>query len=328
LTVNDTIQSLMAKGATVLSNFESTILALEKKRKSRIFPIIHGRGEHHLCWSDYNQLVDMRADFSGIDTLEILIHSPGGHANYAYKMANFFRSHCKRLNILIPVEAKSAATFLTLNADSVFMGEFAELGPLDVQIQDPLEKGRHYFAPLNEFKAMEFLREYATDFLDYFSSLLEYRGMSVKQALHEAIPAVSGVMKPLYEHIDPSKVGGYRRNLAEGEEYAKRLLESIGHPNSDRLAQKLVWDYPAHDFVINFEEAKALGLRVQRMDVRLEKLLREAIQGVEDHGLHMCGFVQQPKPKPKQNKKQSANGGGIKKVPAPVPLAQAASGTK
>jgi hypothetical protein len=311
--------------STALSAFNAAILSLERQRKSRIFPIIHGAGPHHLCWGDFESLMKAREQFSRIDTLEILVHSPGGHANYAYKMANFFRSHCKRLHILVPIQAKSAATFLTLNADAVFMGEFAELGPLDVQIQDPLEKGRHFFAPLNEFKAMEFLREYATDFLDYFSSLLEFRGMSVKQSLHEAIPAVVGIMKPMYEHIDPSKVGGYRRNLAEGEEYARRLLDSVGYADSNRLARKLVWDYPAHDFVISREEADDLGLRVHNLDSRQEKQLIKVIHGVEHEGLHLCGFVQRPRAKQHKPKQKAVKPRRAKKVPAPVPIAQTAA---
>ncbi len=75
-----------------------------------------------------------RDEFDQNGTLEILIHSGGGHANVAYRLAKFFRSHCKRLNILIPMYAKSAATLLCLNADAIYMGEFAELGPLDAQM--------------------------------------------------------------------------------------------------------------------------------------------------------------------------------------------------
>ena len=50
---------------------------------------------------------------------------------------------------------------------------------------------------------MEFLKEHATEYLDFFTELLVERGLSVKQALHEAIPGVVGIMNPLYGHIDP-----------------------------------------------------------------------------------------------------------------------------
>jgi ClpP class serine protease len=41
---------------------------------------------------------------------------------------------------------------MSLGADAIFMGEFAELGPVDVQIQDPVERGAEPLSPLDEFK--------------------------------------------------------------------------------------------------------------------------------------------------------------------------------
>src|SRR6266566_4502600 len=67
-------------------------------------------------------------------------------ANVAYRLAKYFRSHCKQLNIIIPMIAKSAATLLCLNADTIYMGEFAELGPLDAQLKDEIEKGFEFFS--------------------------------------------------------------------------------------------------------------------------------------------------------------------------------------
>src|SRR6266849_7360344 len=167
--------------------FEKTLLSLERQRKSRIYAIVHTDESHHLCQPDFRAALRRREQFSSIGTLEILVHSPGGHAHVAYRLAKYFRGHCKRLNIIIPMLAKSAATLLCLNADTVYMGEFAELGPLDAQLRDELEKGFDYFSPLDEFKSMEFMKEYATGILDYFGHALAERGMSVKQALHEAI---------------------------------------------------------------------------------------------------------------------------------------------
>ena len=277
--------------ARAFKDFASTLLSLERQRKSRIFSVIHNAPPHHICRPSLWELADSRNKFRSIDTLEILIHSPGGHVDIAYQMAKFFRGHCKKLNVLVPLYAKSAATALCLNADSIFMGEFAELGPLDVQVEDELEKGKRSFPPLNEFKSMEFLKEHATEYLDFFTELLVDRGLSVKQALHEAIPGVVGIMNPLYGHIDPSKLGSYRRMLAEGEEYAKRLLNSVENENTDDLVQQLVWEYPSHNFVIDFDEAKAIGLPVKRLGLGEEKSLIRAILGLQEYEISYSGFV-------------------------------------
>jgi hypothetical protein len=276
--------------------FEAAVLALQKKRKSRIYVVLHDSDDDHdhLCGPDLRTLYRNRYQFKDIDTLELIVHSPGGHANVAYRMARFFKAHCKRLHVIVPLGAKSAATLLSLAGDRIYMGELADLGPIDVQITDELERGKRPFSPLDEFKSMEFLREYATEFLDYFAFSLSERGMSVKQSLHEAIPAVSSMMQPMYSHIDPSKVGSYRRSLAEAEDYAKRLLKQNKNPYADELVQQLVWKYPVHDFVIDYGEAKSIGLPVFKLEQAHEKLLLDALMGMVTHGMSYCGFVAEP----------------------------------
>lgn len=293
----------MAGPLTALKTFRNTILALEKQRKSRIYSIVHTSGPHHICNPEFSTALQLREKFRGIKTLEILIHSTGGHSSVAFRLAQYFRRHCTQLNILVPIMAKSAATLLSLNADQIFMGEFAELGPLDTQLRDDLDKGGGYFSPLDEFRSVEFLREHAAEMLDYLSFTLQERGMSVKQALHEAMPGVVGMMRPLYGQVDPSKLGSYRRALAEGEEYAKRLLAAqMDEDEADDIAEKLVWDYPAHDFVIDYEEAQSIGLPVERFPVAQEKSLINAIFGLMNYGIPYDGFTQ-PQPKKRQRRK-------------------------
>jgi hypothetical protein len=219
---------------------------------------------------------------------------------------------------------------LCLNADQVVMGEFAELGPLDVQIFDELDRGKRSFPPLNEFKSMEFLKEHATEYLDFFTELLVERGLSVRQALHEAIPGVVGIMNPLYGHVDPSKLGSYRRMLAEAEEYAKRLLISVNNESAGDLVQQLVWEYPSHSFVIDYDEAKEIGLPVKRMDFQEERSLIRAIMGLEEDEIYQSGFVaaQRKPPTARKRRRQPKPGkmpaaGTTASQPA-VPLAKRA----
>jgi|SRR5580693_8304732 hypothetical protein len=311
-------------------DFESAILALQKKRKSKIFSLVHAFDqsddhEHHICGPSFRSIWRNRGQFSNIDTLEVVVHSPGGQANIAYRMARFFRAHCKHLNFIVPMSAKSAATLLCLAGQRIYLGELAELGPLDVQLTDEFERGKRPFSPLDEFKSMEFLREYGTEFLDYFTFVLTDRGLSVKQALHESIPAVASMTAPLFAHIDPSKVGSYRRNLAEGEEYARRLLSQTGNPYTEELVQRLVWKYPVHDFVIDYAEAKDMGLPIALLPEAEEKALFAAIQGMVKYGLSYSGFVPTPvrKARPKAKPKRAARKlpAGVKPKPAPKPVA-------
>jgi Serine dehydrogenase proteinase len=308
-----------------ISQAHAKLLALEKKRKSRIF-IFAQSGDDHLCTSAHGNVFMARHEFQKIDTLEVMLHSGGGHADIAYQIAKFFRRHCKRLHMIVPFMAKSAATLMCLAADTIFMAEHAELGPLDVQITDPLEKGLRPFSPLDEFKSMEYLRDYSTEVMDYFANLIIDRsGMSVKEALHEAIPAVIGMMSPLYAQIDPSKVGSFRQSLAIGEEYAKRILKMRKYHDAEGLAQKLVWNYPTHDFVIDCEEAKEIGLPVQRLDAKDEEDFMDVISGLLHSGDSTYGFAKEPT-RPKSTAKKRVQPG--RKRPAIVPATPAAEKLK
>lgn len=301
------------------ATFQETITRLEGKRNSRIFSLVQSQ-QQHLCAPTFGTLLKERSRFKDIDTLEILVHSPGGHVEVAYQAAKFFRRHCRQLNVIVPIYAKSAATLLCLMADNIYMGEFAELGPLDVQIHDPFEKGQFPFSPLDEFKSLEFLREHASEVVHYFSHLIvELSGMSVKEAVHESLPAVIDMMRPLYAHVDPSKVGGYRRSLAVGEEYATRILRQRKFRDVEGLVQRLVWNYPAHDFVIDYDEVVEMGLPVKRLDLEQEQALLDGIFGITEYGGSAYGFIEAPKPQsPPATKRATKRRGKSRKGPVPV----------
>jgi hypothetical protein len=124
--------------------------------------------------------------------------------------------------------------------------------------------------------------------------------MSIKEALHESIPCVTAVMRPLYEKIDPLKFGEHRRLLSEGEEYAKRLLQLAGHQDYEEIAAKLVENYPVHDFVIDFTEARdKLGLVVKELDSIDFELLQTTMWPMTRQGFY--GFIKPKRTSRKRN---------------------------
>jgi len=92
--------------------------------------------------------------------------------------------------------------------------------------------------------------------------------------------------------------------LAEAEEYAKRLLNSVNNEDADDVVQQLVWDYPSHNFVIDRDEALEIGLPVKRMDVLEEKLLTKAILGLGEDETSFYGFVAKPRTAPTRKRKE------------------------
>ena len=80
-------------------------------------------------------LGDVLLNIGDVETLNLILHSPGGDGSVVEKFVDLCRSQCKRFRVIIPNEAKSAATLVALGADEIVMGPPSELGPIDAQIE-------------------------------------------------------------------------------------------------------------------------------------------------------------------------------------------------
>jgi hypothetical protein len=202
-------------------------------------------------------------------TIALVIESPGGDAQSAFEVAMLLRRCCGSFVAVVPSYAKSAATLLSLGAESILLGEHAELGPLDVQVKDP--EREESASALDEVKALDRLHAFALDAVD--NTMIRWlRGSEKKLStlFPWATSFVADMMRPLLEKIDAVHYTQMSRRLQVGEEYAIRLMrdsydqgpESSFQRESERIAHALVDVYPTHAFVIDRDEAKALRLRL------------------------------------------------------------------
>ena len=67
--------------------------------------------------------------------LHLLLHSPGGDGETAVRLVRSAQSRCKKLTVIVPDQAKSAATLLALGAHHILMGPTSDLGPVDPQLR-------------------------------------------------------------------------------------------------------------------------------------------------------------------------------------------------
>lgn len=305
-----------------LEKFDGLISQLEGQRGSRILSIIQCGEDcdnEQLCPHTLKNFYERRPEMAHVPVLELLIHSPGGDADTAYTLMRYFRRHCQKLNVIVPLYAKSAATLMSLGADAIFMGEFAELGPIDVQMTDILKRGSKRMSPLDEFKSAEYLRDYAVELLDSFMLLMLRRsGMSVKDALNDSIDFTTGIMRPLYEQINPLEIGEHMRSLAIGEDYANRLMAKTGNPRQKEIVKALVSKYPSHSFVIDALEACDLGLPVQHLEPAQEHLFLEALSCIQNGEVSFYGFAKESQKQPSASGKKKA-GGAKRRPPAATP---------
>ena len=89
--------------------------------------------------ADIPSLETVLTSVSGADQINLLLHSPGGDGTIVEKMVDMCRSHLaggnRKLRVIIPNIAKSAATLMAVGADQIVMGYCSELGPIDPQVQ-------------------------------------------------------------------------------------------------------------------------------------------------------------------------------------------------
>jgi len=231
-----------------------------------------------------------------IKTLDVFLDSSGGDPDAAYQLITFLRTKCEKMRMIVPDWAKSAATLMCLGADEIWMTDTAELGPLDTQIQDPKNPQERLVSSLEQFRAMDYLKRYSFEMLDTYVNLLIQRAptMRLKDMIGEATPFVTQLMAPLYGQVDPMHFGGSFRALDLAIEYGKRLLSRYVNIDATRINQivdKLTWQYPSHGFVIDFEEAKSLGLNVFRLNNQQESLADTVLENTEA----WVGFLEEKK---------------------------------
>ena len=98
-----------------------------------------GHARSSMSSNDIPSFADILTSISGAEQINLVLHSPGGDPTIVEKMVDMCRSHLsgdhRRLRVVVPNIAKSAATVLALGSDEILMGYCSELGPIDPQVQ-------------------------------------------------------------------------------------------------------------------------------------------------------------------------------------------------
>jgi hypothetical protein len=205
------------------------------------------------------KFLEARDELAACGHVALLIDSPGGLADVAYRIARILQRD-DGFTIVIPRFAKSAATLLSLGAVRAIMGEDAEIGPLDAQLWD--EEREEPGSALNEVQALDQLHAVALQHLD--QTMVTMVGGTKKKTdvlLPIAAKFVSDMMCPMLNKIDAVHYAKQARILAVAEHYAVRLLILAGTPEerARKVADWLVNRYPEHGFVIDRQEVESGG---------------------------------------------------------------------
>lgn len=198
----------------------------------------------------------------------VLITS-GGLPDIAYRIAMALRSRYDRVTICIPGWCKSAGTLLAISGDALLMGSKGEMGPLDVQIakRDDLGGDRDSGLVINE--ALSRLRGESFElFSDFMLRLIanSSNAVTLRTAADIAAQLTIGLMSPIFEKIDPMRMGADARAMNIGQDYALRLHAQGKNLRGTEALNMLLNGYPSHSFVIDINEARALFTNVEPIE--------------------------------------------------------------
>ena len=213
------------------------------------------------CRADVTRLI------SGIgeqERLMVLLESPGGSIEDAFWIAKELRLWCGQLDIAVTGWAKSAATLIALAADRILFGSSGELGPLDVQLHD-FSGGARRISPLETIRGMEFLRNYYLETFHHIMNIL-VETLDVSHAIEQATKLLAPIATPLYQLVDYRQLGDAFRHLSVSEAYARGVMLRWSPMKDDKdsidsIVRQLVWEYPYHGHIIDFDECLRIGLR-------------------------------------------------------------------
>lgn len=211
----------------------------------------------------YEAFLAMLQDTPRNQPIAVIIQSPGGDAHSAYKIACALRRHCGGFVAVIPRYAKSAATLLSLGADRIILGEHAELGPLDAQIED--SDREQTLSALEVVQSIERLNSEAMQAVDaqMFNWMIRSRKKTAV-LLPIATKFVAEMMRPLFDKVDTVEFTTFARILKVGQDYAARLLlRQYPEQQAEHIAASLTKNYPDHGFVIDADECERRGLTVE-----------------------------------------------------------------
>src|SRR5215470_380919 len=228
-------------------------------------------------------------------TIDLILDTPGGSLDSAFKTTLFLSRFTRRLRVFVPRRAKSAGTLIAIGGYELYMSPFAELGPLDTQIRDPRNPTDRVSA-LDCYQSVDYVRTFGLNTLNRtFRALAgETRALiPLSQLVNTSATFSIGSIAPILTQVNALDFGGWGRTLRIGEMYAQTLLSRAGYTDdeSKEIAHQLVYGYTHHPYAIDVDEAQRMGLRPLTMSQEQYESAMDIVTACAEPGTVVVGFA-------------------------------------
>jgi len=245
-----------------LKRSHDIISYLEEKLKTKVI-CYYTALESFIAQTHPDLFFDHLKEIGEQETISMVLISSGGESAASLRMATIIREYCKNLQIIVASRCASAATVLALSADKIIMSPAGYLTAIDSALTHPLNPKGNGNQPIavsvdQVKRVLKFLREEGD--------------VSDEKGKNE------GPYRTLFRYLHPMALGEIDRYSSGSELIARKMMKM--HPGSfkddkeiERIAKHLVNDYPLHAFPILYDEAKEIGLPVEKADKELSNIL-------------------------------------------------------
>ncbi len=184
-----------------------------------------------------------------LEKVDLILHSSGGFAESAERIVNSIYSYCDDFRVIIPTQAKSAATIVTMGASEILMSDTSEIGSIDPQIRLP-----------------NGMTTPAQSIIKTHEEIMQK--IEEKQSKNQARDAELVMISK----IDPVLLRECRKHMNLSKDIASKLLNKkmrLDNPiSADEIEKNFLDDSMtfSHGRLINWKGAKELGLTVKYVD--------------------------------------------------------------
>lgn len=221
----------------------------------------HARTSMHTA--DIPHLKTLLDSLPSADQINVLLHSPGGDGTIVEKIVEMCRAHLsggnRKLRVIVPNIAKSAATVLALGADEILMGYCSELGPIDPQVPIAVSGITQWVSAFAFVEARDKLMAQITE------------AVQKNEPTVGLLQQLAGLNIPFTDEMENQI--GFAKKTATTLLEKYMLVPKIADANArsqkaGEIAEKLLSKqlFPVHGHYIDGTTAQALGLEVERLD--------------------------------------------------------------
>lgn len=207
--------------------------------------------------------------------LYLLVNLHGGSVSSSFKIAMAIRRFFDDITVFVPHVAASGGTILALAGNRIRMGMMSRLSPVDVQI---VYQGKQISV----------------------NSLIDVEDDIIQRISMKSASELSYLEKHLVGSFDPVMMIEVDNIVEMGIKYLDKILTAANYPQEKRktITEKLVFDLPTHDFVIQADLAYEMGIAVENdyINPKEWKLMRNWLLKYIDEAsdMHLVRYVIYP----------------------------------